>query len=91
MIKKGLIAIGIVGVGVSVSGATTLRETVARVLDSNPVIKERLHNYRATRADLRGAEAGYFPTLDLEIGIGKDYKTSLMPNPTPTTISLVPR
>jgi len=62
-----------IGIGVSAS-ATTLKEVVSRVLDSNPIIKERLHNYRATRADLRGAEAGYYPTVDLEMGIGKDYK-----------------
>jgi len=63
----------LVGIGVS-SSATTLHEVVSKVLDTNPVIKERLHNYRATRADLSGSEAGYYPTLDLEMGIGKDYK-----------------
>jgi adhesin transport system outer membrane protein len=58
------------------SGAygTTLKEVVSRVIDTNPVVKERLHNYRATRADLRGAEAGYYPTLDIEGGVGKDYR-----------------
>ncbi len=71
--KKLWLAILIGGTGVTLS-ATTLKEVVSDVLDSNPVIKERLHNYRATRADLRGAEAGYYPTLDLEMGVGKDYQ-----------------
>ena len=65
-----------VGMSVLVS-ATTLKEVVQEVLDSNPVIKERLHNYRATRADLRGAEAGYYPTLDIEAAVGKDYRGEL--------------
>ena len=52
----------------------TLKDTVKQVLDTNPIILERLHNYRATRADLRGAEAGYYPTIDIEAGVGKDYK-----------------
>jgi adhesin transport system outer membrane protein len=61
------------GIGISVN-ATTLKGVVKEVLDTNPIVKERLHNYRATRADLRGAEAGYYPTLDLETDIGRDYK-----------------
>jgi len=62
-----------IGAGIDVSAAS-LKEVVAHVLDTNPVIRERLHNYRATQADLRGAKAGYLPTVDLETGIGKDYK-----------------
>ena len=63
------------------ASATTLKEVVSGVLDTNPVIKERLHNYRATRADLRGAEAGYYPTLDLETGIGVDYQGEFTGDP----------
>ncbi len=63
------------GIGLSSAvSATTLKEVVSDVLETNPVIKERLHNYRATRADLRGSEAGYYPTLDLEMGVGRDYQ-----------------
>ena len=54
--------------------STTLKDIVSKTLDTNPIIQERLHNYKATRADLRGAEAGYYPTIDIEAGIGKDYK-----------------
>ena len=66
--------------GVSASAAT-LKEVTVDVLKSNPVVKERLHNYRATRADLRGAEAGYLPTLDLVAGVGKDYKGRFTSDP----------
>ena len=72
--KKLLVIPMVCGIGLAAASATTLKEVVTDVLNTNPVIKERLHNYRATRADLRGAEAGYYPTLDLEMGIGKDYK-----------------
>lgn len=54
--------------------ALTLKEAVSDVLDSNPVVTERLHNYRATRADLGSAEAGYYPTVDIELSAGKDYR-----------------
>ena len=72
--KKLLVIPMACGIGFAATSATTLKEVVTDVLNTNPIIKERLHNYRATRADLRGAEAGYYPTLDLEMGIGKDYK-----------------
>ncbi len=71
--KRQLIVPLLCGISLGAS-ATTLKGVVNEVLQSSPIIKERLHNYRATRADLRGAEAGYYPTLDLEAGVGRDYK-----------------
>ncbi len=54
--------------------AITLPQTLKDVLNTNPIIQERLHNYRATYTDIDSAKSGYLPTLDLEVGIGKDYK-----------------
>ncbi len=56
------------------SNADTLPQIVKDVLNNNPIVQERLHNYRATRLDIKSAKAGYRPTLDLEMGIGKSYK-----------------
>ncbi len=52
-------------------GATTLKNVVAQTLESNPIIKERLQNYRATREEIGIAEAGYYPTLDLQSSMGR--------------------
>ena len=52
-------------------GATTLKSVVAQTLDSNPIIIERLQNYRATREEVGIAEAGYYPTLDLQSSVGR--------------------
>ena len=51
--------------------ATSLKQVVAEVLDTNPVIIERLRNYRATKEEIGIAEAGYYPTLDLRSSAGK--------------------
>lgn len=59
--------------GMSEVSATTMKEVVSTVLDTNPVIIERLKNYRATREDIGTAEAGYYPTLDAQSSIGKKY------------------
>lgn len=78
--KKQLVTSMLYTATISLSAQTfTLKDTVSRVLDTNPIIQERLHNYRATKANLRGAEAGYYPTIDIEAGIGKDYKGKFTP------------
>jgi adhesin transport system outer membrane protein len=48
----------------SVSQALTLKESVAGAMQNNPVIQERLKNYRATQQDLNVAESEYYPSLD---------------------------
>ena len=51
----------------SLLNASTLRENVAEVLNSNPVIQERLRNFRATQQDLNIAQSEYYPTVDLRL------------------------
>ncbi len=53
--------------------ASSLKQVVSEVLDSNPVVMERLKNYRATKEEIGIAEAGYYPTLDLQSSVGKKY------------------
>ena len=50
--------------------AQDLKITVEEVLSTNPVILERLKNYNSTKEDITSAKAGYYPTLDLSIGVG---------------------
>ena len=52
--------------------ALTLQDSVSEVLDTNPVVVERLKNYRATKAQIDGADAGYFPTIDLQTAVGRE-------------------
>ncbi len=53
--------------------ANSLKTVVNNVLDTNPVVMERLRNYNATREEVDIAEAGYYPTLDLQVAAGKKY------------------
>ena len=61
--------------------ALTLEESVNEVLTTNPVIQERLKNYRATREDMSIADSGYMPTVDLVGGIGWKTKGHLVDQP----------
>ncbi|SFV62106.1 Type I secretion system, outer membrane component LapE  len=71
--KKAILASLMLAVSISELSATTLKEIVSEVLDTNPVIIERLRNYRATKEEIGIAEAGYYPTLDIQSSVGRKY------------------
>lgn len=48
----------------------TLQESVKEVISTNPIVLERLKNYRATQQDLNIAESEYYPRLDLRATAG---------------------
>lgn len=48
----------------------SLQESVVEVLNTNPVVQERLKNFRATQQDLNIAEAEYYPSVDLRSSYG---------------------
>lgn len=50
--------------------ADTLQQNIVEVLHTNPVIQERLKNFRATQQDLNIAEAEYYPKVDLRMVAG---------------------
>ena len=48
----------------------TLQESVVEVMNTNPIVTERLKNYRATQQDLRIAESEYYPSVDFRASLG---------------------
>lgn len=68
-IKIGLMLL--IGLGTINVSAVTLKDVVSDVLDSSPIVNERLKNYRATQEEIGIAEAGYYPTLDLKSAVGR--------------------
>lgn len=57
---------------VVVSQAQTLKQSVEHVLETNPIVLERLANYRETSKDLSIARSEYLPTLDLVSSLGHE-------------------
>lgn len=54
----------------SIVHAITLQKSIAEVIETNPIVKERINNYRATQQDLKSAESEFLPKLDYSAGIG---------------------
>lgn len=50
--------------------AQDLKTSIEEVLSTNPVILERLKNYNSTKEDITSAKSGYYPSLDLSVGVG---------------------
>ncbi|MEN8303369.1 MAG: TolC family outer membrane protein [Campylobacterota bacterium] len=48
----------------------TLQESVVEVMNTNPIVAERLKNYRATQQDLSIAESEYYPSVDFRASLG---------------------
>jgi len=71
MNKKLLLALSLT----TALNAQNLEVCVMEVLSTNPVVIERLKNYNATKQDIDIAKAGYYPKLDLSLGIGYEHTT----------------
>jgi adhesin transport system outer membrane protein len=66
------VASGVLLLGIN-SNALTLEESVKEVIKTNPIVKERLSNFREVQQDLNIAESEYYPSLDYKASIGKNF------------------
>ncbi|MBX2808868.1 MAG: TolC family outer membrane protein [Cellvibrionaceae bacterium] len=60
----------------STVSALSLTEVVRHVLVSNPEIQAVKQEEQARASEVRGAQAGYLPTLDAELGVGREWTKS---------------
>ena len=57
--------------------ALTLKESVLEVLDTNPVVQERLKNFNEIQQDLEIAKSEWLPSLDYSARIGRNNSGEL--------------
>ncbi len=77
--KKSFRLLGVLGVTMFVSSlasALTLTEVVEHTLKTNPDLLAARERVLARESEIRGAKAGYLPTLDAELGIGREWTES---------------
>lgn len=55
---------------------TGLGDVVREALSSNPDVAEARHQWQARREEVRQAEGGFLPSVDLNAGIGYEYTNS---------------
>ncbi len=64
----------------SLSGLT-LKESVVEAVSTNPVVLERLKNYRAIQQDLNIAESEYYPSIDFRASLGYNNAGQIKDSP----------
>lgn len=50
--------------------AQSLKTSLEDVISTNPIILERLSNYNSVKEEITAAKSGYYPKLDLSLGVG---------------------
>ncbi len=53
-----------------VTHAMTLEETIEDAIVHNPEFRAEVKQYRSIEAEVKGAKAGFLPSIDLNVGIG---------------------
>ena len=71
-----LAMLGVNVFAVSTAQALTLEQVVEHTLSSNPEVLAARQQLLALESEVRGAKAGFLPTLDLELGIGRESTES---------------
>jgi len=71
--KQSLISIAVIACLSSSLNALTLKESIVEAINTNPIVQERLKNYRATQQDLNIANSEYYPKLDLSASVGRNW------------------
>jgi len=69
-VKRYLSSALALGIMVSSLSGETLKQNLEEVITTNPIVVERLKNYRVTQQDLNIAESEFYPKVDLKAGIG---------------------
>ncbi|MDJ0740243.1 MAG: TolC family outer membrane protein [Gammaproteobacteria bacterium] len=76
--RSAALCLGLAVLGAPSAAAATrdLAAVVGSALSSNPDVAEARNQWRARRAEVRQAEGGFLPSVDLNAGIGYEYTDS---------------
>ncbi|WP_281545677.1 TolC family outer membrane protein [Grimontia sp. SpTr1] len=58
------------------AAAQSLEQAVATALDTNPQIRQAFNRFKASEEQVNQANAGYYPTIDFDAGIGREWTES---------------
>lgn len=72
----GLLLSGLLAVSSASAGTDDMASVVGVALSSNPDVSEARHRWAARRDEVRQAEGGFLPSVDLNAGIGYEYTDS---------------
>ncbi|MGF1708060.1 TolC family outer membrane protein [Enterovibrio baiacu] len=60
----------------STSFAQSLEQAVATALDTHPTIRQAFNRFKASEEQVNQAESGYYPSIDFDAGLGREWTDS---------------
>lgn len=73
-LKKSVAALAVAAATLpSIAMAQSLEQAVASALDTNPQIRQAFNRFKASEEVINQATAGYYPTIDFDAGIGREW------------------
>ncbi len=75
MAKRTLLSVAVFGLCTFLTtevSALSLKESISEAIETNPVVQERLSNFRSTQQDLDIAKSEWLPSLDYRATIGRN-------------------
>lgn len=72
----GMIGLGVVSSMSLAAQAQTLQEAIRTAINSHPEVSAAKHEILAREQEIKGARAGYLPTVDLAAGFGREETKS---------------
>ncbi|MEI8607753.1 TolC family outer membrane protein [Enterovibrio sp. Hal110] len=76
-LKRSVAALAVAAVLLpSTSVAQSLEQAVATALDTHPAIRQAFHRFKASEEQVNQAESGYYPSIDFDAGLGREWTDS---------------
>ncbi|WP_028023809.1 TolC family outer membrane protein [Enterovibrio calviensis] len=76
-LKKSVAALAVAAVLLPTSvAAQSLEQAVATALDTHPQIRQAFNRFKVREEQVNQAFAGYYPTIDFDAGIGREWTES---------------
>ena len=84
---SSLLLVVSIGVLPITANALTLQDAIKDMLENNPDVQAARQEMLAREHEIRGAKAGYLPTLDAELGIGREWTQAPSTNNSGVTLT----
>ncbi len=76
-LKRSVAALAVAAVLLpSTSVAQSLEQAVATALDTHPTIRQAFNRFKASEEQVNQAESGYYPSIDFDAGLGREWTDS---------------
>ncbi|RXJ73821.1 channel protein TolC [Veronia nyctiphanis] len=76
-LKRGIFSLAMAAAfAPALASAQTVEQAVALAIDNSPELRQAFHRYKVRQEDVKQAESGYYPDVNVNAGIGREWTDS---------------